>query len=311
MVVRVMADGDGSTANTEAPPLVAAYRHDVHKLRGRRHAAAADTVAGVSVNEAVPFGADRDAALLSRPRGDPEPTMDVHTSPDRLSLVSGAVADDRHRGPASRDEIAPLVQPSDPETLHARWLTGTVPARFTEAVYYPYTSLQYHTLLVAALLANYRAGHAFADLYMAVSGDDAEAALNGDAAVWDKPQAALAADVVEPHRTVLWTPGLAIHVTAEPGDRPAARLGPRPARSFADVWSRLPANPLPVDGDDAWARRWRLLDAQLRRLRSWSTALQYIADYTTTYIEGDQHPRSQPRSTSSPNAPTGGSADDG
>jgi hypothetical protein len=37
--------------------------------------------------------------------------------------------------------------------------------------------------------------------------------------------------------------------------------------------------PLPVDA----GRRWRVLDAQLRRVRSWSTALQFIEDYTREY----------------------------
>jgi len=48
-----------------------------------------------------------------------------------------------------------------------------------------------------------------------------------------------------------------------------------PARSFADVWSRLPAHPFDTDGE----RRWRLLDAQLRRIRSWSAALAYIDEF--------------------------------
>jgi hypothetical protein len=94
-------------------------------------------------------------------------------------------------------------------------------------------------------------------------------------------EAALAADGVESHRTVLWTPALALHVTATPGDRPAARLGDAPARSFADVWSRLPAHPVDVDG----GRRWRLLDAQLRRIRSWSVALAYIDEFVELHGE--------------------------
>jgi len=135
-------------------------------------------------------------------------------------------------------------------------------------VYYPYTSLQYHVLLLtAALLHNYRARHAFEDLFLVATTPDVTP--NADAVSTRDPKTALAADAVEPHRTVLWTPEMTLHVTATPGDRPAARLGDVPARSFADVWSRLPAHPFDTDGE----RRWRLLDAQLRRIRSWSAAL--------------------------------------
>jgi len=121
-----------------------------------------------------------------------------------------------------------LVTPEDPECLHARWLTSEVPAAFNESVYYPYTSLQYHVLLTAALLHNYRARHAFEDLFLVATTPDVTP--NADAVSTRDPKTALAADAaVEPHRTVLWTPET-LHVTATPGDRPAARLGDVPAR---------------------------------------------------------------------------------
>lgn len=270
-------------ASTRAAPMVAVYRHDVHKLRARPHAAAADSYAGVPVNEPVPRGADQDAALLSRPRGEPEQTVANHESPYRLSLLTGETAATTERITASAGGgFRALVTPENPERLHARWLTSEVPAAFNESVYYPYTSLQYHTLLAAALLDNYRAGHAFEDLFLVAAASDATP--NANTATTRDPEAALAADGVEPHRTVLWTPALALHVTATPGDRPAARLGDQPARSFADVWSRLSAHPVDVDG----RRRWRLLDAQLRRIRSWSTALAYIDEFVELHGEFDE-----------------------
>lgn len=61
-------------------PVVAVYRYDVHKLRSRGHEAAAASVGGVLVNESVPSGADADVALLSRPRGSPERTLNAHES---------------------------------------------------------------------------------------------------------------------------------------------------------------------------------------------------------------------------------------
>lgn len=258
------------------------YLHDVHKLRHRRHNAAAESYAGVPVNQTVPLYADRDAALLSRLRGDPEQTVANHWSPYRLSLLTGETAVETDRIQAAADGgFRDLVTPDDPERLHARWLTSAVAGAYSESVHYPYTSLQYHTLLAAALLDAYRAGHAFADLWVVATAPTLNDTPTTDTATatTPDPEAALAADAVEPYRTVLWTPDLALHVTATPGGRPAARLGDAPARSFADVWSRLPAHPIDTDGE----RRWRLLDAQLRRIRSWSAALAFIDEFIELY----------------------------
>jgi hypothetical protein len=260
--------------DTTAEPMVAVYRHDVHKLAGRSHAAAADTYHDVPVNESVPLGADGDAALLSRPDGDPEQTVANHASPYRLSLLTGetAVTTDRIEAAAGGGFRA-LVTPEDPDQLHARWLTSAVPAAFNESVYFPYTSLQYHTLLAAALLDAYRAGHDFNELFLVATPTDSEVTESWDAS------AAVASEAVTPHRTVLWTRAVTLDVTPAPDGRPAARLGSAPARSFADVWARLSDHPIDVDG----ARRWRLLDAQLRRIRSWSAALAYIDEFVATY----------------------------
>ncbi|GGI95498.1 hypothetical protein GCM10008995_02010 [Halobellus salinus] len=241
-------------AETDAPPMVAVYRHDTHKLRGRAHEHAAEEVAGVRVNEPVPLGADRDAALLSRPRGEPEQTVDAHASPRRLSLLTG----DPQRDPTRTDADAALqelVTPTDPEQLHERWLSSEFAARFNESVYYPYTSLKYHTLLAAALLDNYRAGFAFDELYVEATPDRA----------------------VTPHRTVLATPQCSLRITGDPSG-PAARLGSEPARSFGAVWAQLPECPF-----DTGTREWRVVDAQLRRITAWSTGLQYIEEYTAAY----------------------------
>ena len=234
--------------------MLAVYRHDVHKLRGRSHEGAVEEVAGRRVNEAVPRGADADAALLSRPRGDPEQTLPAHESPFRLSLLTGETVAEEASVDAFREDVWDLVMIEDPEVAHAAWLSSGVAAVFNEATYYPYTSVKYHVLLAAALLSNYRAGAAFEELCLVVDDPD---------------------EAVIPHRTVLEVGPVSLRVTAEPEGRLAAGLGAGPARSFADVWSRLPELPVDVDG----SRRWRVLDAQLRRVRSWSAALQFIEDY--------------------------------
>jgi hypothetical protein len=184
-----------------------------------------------------------------------------------------------------------LIEPTDPDRLHATWLTSALPAAYNEAMHYPYTSLKYHVLLVGAVLGNYQAGYDFEELCLVATQpelDDSEAELDAHptesgeletAATQLSVEAALASESVIPHRTVLWTPALALHVTATPGDRPAARLGPRPRRAFGETWSRLSAHPL----ETASSRHARLLDAQLRRLQAWSTALQYIASFLAEY----------------------------
>lgn len=266
-------DADEPRQQTAAHPMLAVYRHDAHKLRGRAHNAAAEQVAGIRVNEPVPLGADRDAALLSRPRGDPEQTVANHSSPARLSLLTGESVVD---GPATVDAQSPALQGllgiEDPVHMHSTWLGSSLPAQVNEAQQYPYTSLKYHTLLAAALLDNYRAGHEFADLWLVVDPPTATVAAPPPKGLADQPERAS----IVPNRTVLTTPRFSLRLTANPGDCPAARLGARPTRSFADEWARLPVHPLDTD-----ERVWMLLDAQLRRIQSWSTALQYIADYMT------------------------------
>lgn len=265
---REMVDAD-AVGETVADPMVAVYRHDVHKMNGRRHGSGADEYHGVPVNEAVPRGADGDAALLSRPSDEPEQTVSNHSSPYRLSLLTGESATESDRIEAAADGgFRSLVTPNEAVRLHAAWLTSDVAAAFNESAYYPYTSLKYHVLLTAALLSEYRAGRSFDELFLAVWPGESTATDGG-------VEAALESSVVSPHRTVLWSPLVTLAVTSDPGDRPAARLGPGPARSFADVWSRLSAQPFETGG----ARSRMVLDAQLRRLRSWSTALQYIEEF--------------------------------
>lgn len=255
-------DSADSGAATDVDPMLAVYRHDVHKLRGQAHAAACERVAAVRVNESVPLGADRDAAMLSRPSGEPEQTLDAHAAPSRVSLLTGDVVmtgavDADGRGAAVRE----LIRIEEPVAMYESWLSSDVATLFNESVYYPYTSLKYHTLLAAALLDNYRTGFGFEELFLAVENPEGP---------------------VTPHRTVLSSPGVRLCVTGEPGDRPAARLGDEPARHFADVWARLPVHPFDVDSE----RRWRVLDAQLRRVRSWSAALQYIEEFVAAYGVG-------------------------
>lgn len=235
--------------------MVAAYRHDAHKLTGETHDHAPDTFQGIPVNQTVPHGADGDAATLSRPNGEPEQTVENHDTHYRLSLLTG----ESHYDPAEfshprlTEAFSDLLTGSDPEAMHRAWLTSDVASGFNESVYYPYTSLKYHTLLVAALLDNYRAGHEFADLHLVV--DDA-----GE---------------IVPHRTVYAGESFALRIDTDTNGQPWGRLGSRPWQSWASTWTRLTEHPLEVNSN----RYDMVLDANLRRLRSWSTVLQYIEDF--------------------------------
>jgi len=232
------------------------YRHDAHKVRGRSHSAGARTLAGVRVNMDVPYGADSDASALSRPQGKPQQTVDTHDDHYRLSLLTGETRYNtesftlRHY----EDELHDLLTIEDAETMHQAWLDSDLMSAFNEAIHYPYTSLKYHTLLVAALVDNYRAGHEFDDLWLVV--DPA-----GDRYT---------------NRTVYSSPRFALRITGRETDRPRATLGSRPWRSWASAWGRL-SDPPPLD--TAEDKHDMMLDANLRRIQAWSTALQYLEEY--------------------------------
>ncbi|QLG62206.1 hypothetical protein [Halorarum salinum] len=235
--------------------MLAAFRHDAHKFTGESHGDACEEFAGVPVNQSVPEGADCDAAALSRPQHKQEQTVPTHDDHYRLSLLTGETAYDpvEFSRATIESEVRDLFAVEQAETAHERWLASDVAAAFNESVYHPYTSLKYHTLLVAALLDNYRAGNEFPDLRLIVE----------------------PAGEVVPFRTVFDGERFALRIGIEDGDCPSARLGSRPWRSWASAWNRLTAHPLDT-GHDKYDMT---LDANLRRTQSWSTALQYIEDY--------------------------------
>ena len=235
--------------------MLAAFRHDAHKFTGESHENARDEFASIRVNQSVPEGADGDAAALSRPQQKQEQTVPTHNDHYRLSLLTGESMYDR--GEFSREtievDVRDLLAAESAEAAHERWLASDVAAAFNESVYHPYTSLKFHTLLVAALLDNYRADHEFADLRLIAD----------------------PAGEVHPFRTVYDGDHFALRIDAEDGGNPSARLGSRPWRSWASAWNRLTDHPLDTDHNKYDMK----LDANLRRIQSWSTALQYIEDF--------------------------------
>jgi len=235
----------------------AVYRHDVHKLNGRSHDHASERIAGITVNQAIPHGADADAAAMSRPSGEPTQTVESHETHYRLSLIDGASRDDSQQEISVESIVTKLLTRDDPTTIHRMWLNSNIVSAFSESVYYPYTSLKYHTLLVAALFDNYRSGHEFDDLYLIVDG----------------------ADEITPHRTVYADEQFSLRIDSDPEDHPSTRLGTRPWRSWASTWNYLTVHPL----DTATDTYDMVLDANLRRIGAWSTALQYIEDFREVF----------------------------
>jgi len=185
--------------------MLAALRHDVHKFTGESHENARETFAGVRVNESVPRGADGDAAALSRPQEVQEQTVPNHNNHYRLSLLTGETVyepGEFARTPIESD-VHDLVAVEQAEDAHERWLGAAVASVFNESVYHPYTSLKYHTLLVTALLDNYRDGAEFRDLRLIVD----------------------SADEVVPFRTVFDGNRFALRIDKSGGGNPSARLG--------------------------------------------------------------------------------------
>ena len=235
--------------------LLSAFRHDAHKFTGESHDNAREEFVGVTVNQSVPEGADGDAAALSRPQQKQEQTVPTHDDHYRLSLLTGETAyvHEEFTRRTIENEAADLISIKDAQKAHERWLTSDVAAAFNESVYHPYTSLKYHTLLVVALLDNYRASNEFADLQLVVD----------------------SAGEIQPFRTVFDSERFALRIDVADDGCPSARLGSRPWRSWASTWNRLTAHPLDTDHD-----KWDMtLDANLRRIQSWSTALQYIEEF--------------------------------
>lgn len=253
MTERPAVDCAGNTRDV----MLTAYRHDAHKMNGESHDSASSTFQGTPVNQPVSRGADSDASALSRPNGKPEQTVANHQTHYRLSLLTGDSQYDPETFTRARLSAAleNLLTNTNPATLHRAWLTSDVASGFNESSYYPYTSLKYHTLLVAALLDNYRDGHEFADLYLIVDGPEK----------------------IVPHRTVFAGDRFALRIDGNDDNHSCARLGRRPWQSWASTWGRLTAHPLDTDHD----RHDMVLDANLRRIQSWSTALQYIEDFET------------------------------
>lgn len=240
------------TKETKIEELRWCYKHDEHKTINKKHAA----------EQPVALGADHDAARMSRAPGKPTQVLDQQADSPRenethyrRSILTGKTAYDPNTTSLQQLQrpLRDLFDIEDPDSLYNAWIDSELIGLFNESWFYPYTSLKYHTLLVAALYFNYEKNYQYDDLYLYIT------------------------DSKTPHQTVYWDPtnqwGLTI--SGDTIDKPRSKLASTPWRNWSSVWSRLETVPL-----DTTTRESMVLDAQLRRINSWSTALQYLEDYT-------------------------------
>jgi len=104
--------------------MIDVYRHDAHKLRGQSHKNATDEIFGIPANTDVPYNADGNAALLSRPHGKPEQTLHGHETHYRRLLSTGNTRYDPQSFSLQqyRSDIESLLSCSDAEQMHEQWL---------------------------------------------------------------------------------------------------------------------------------------------------------------------------------------------
>ena len=155
---------------------------------------------------------------------------------------------------AVKEHIFELHSIEDPEKLHRIWLKDCVVSGYNESPYHPYTSLKYHTVLAASLYDNLvRSGKG--RMEYTDGGEGICMVLRGP---------------TDLQATCIFAgPEFSLHLDREARpSEPAAPIGGAPARNFGDVWSNMPRLP----------RLPRRVDAMLRRIASWTVALQYLEE---------------------------------
>lgn len=238
--------------NEEQQILLDVLKHDEHKTRGRRHN---------SDCESVPFGADKFSSFMSRKPSSPtgkraKRLEQAENNHYRISILT------RERLYESKvfdigvidRELSSIFSINNPKELHNQWLNNKILTGFNESYYMPYTSLKYHTLITTALVYNRLKNRDYSELYLVLKN-------NGEVS----------------YDTIFNYGGLHLKITslneAAEGDGTSKiptldRVPHKEKRNFSKVWSNL------TKIKDISKH----LDACLRQMNSWSTALQYIED---------------------------------
>lgn len=132
--------------------------------------------------------------------------------------------------------------------LYNTLLKCNIVSNFNESPNLPYTSLKYHTTLVTNLTWNYLYDNDFSDLYLQFMNID---------------------DLDEIFNVVLICDDFCFTVQKLDKRFPYSALGNYPTMNFSSVMSRFRGK---IDIN-------KVLFSDLRRIKSWSTGLQYIEDF--------------------------------
>ena len=134
-------------------------RHDLHKIRAPGAPSHRE-----ALHDKVALRADGFAAWISRNFLRDKFENQLY----RKSLIFPArnLKNTRTLANARRVETVKLFKESDPVELHTAVLNSKLLNLYSEAREFPYTSLKYHILLVAALYYNFKSGYDLKDLYL-------------------------------------------------------------------------------------------------------------------------------------------------
>jgi hypothetical protein len=226
--------------------IIEAIRHDFHKLKGLKH----KRDSGLSTR------ADYDASFMSRPPKKRKPERGEDINNYRLSIIDGTSY--YKRGQNERNTLCSRIRsdyynPKDTaEVLFLHLLNCDILFRFNEDPRLPYTSLKYHSILTTNLHWNYILKRKFEDLYLKII-DTKEVECIFSIVFIDKRNKKC----------------LIISDKGSQTDYEAySHIGKKPTMNFAGVMSRI-AGDVYIQSN---------VFANLRRIQSWSTGLQYLED---------------------------------
>lgn len=219
--------------------------HDTHKMFGRSH--------DHSHIELKVKGPDGDAARLSRPVQRGKIDFDDNESNYRISMITwktfyspSTFNKGIYEKIVNRDYIN---TDCDVEVLYQRLLSDTILfSKFNEHVKYLFTSLKYHSILVTNLMWNTLRGKMFDDLYLHMVEKSNEERCFARIMEFDD-----------------------MYLTISEQNRDAiafVKIGRKPVMEFGETLCRMRGD---VNIDP-------ILWANLCRIRSWSTGLQYFED---------------------------------
>ena len=215
--------------------------HDFHKLKGASH----------NNNNKLNTYADRDASYMSRPIKKGKHIYPDNSTNYRLTLNGNMLYTYSNE---NREKVCNYIISTYKDTnvssedMYKSLLNCNILSLFNESPELPFTSLKYHTILTTVLHYHYIKGFQFNDLSFMIKSIDN---INED----------------NIYNILLLDKENNIYFTIESNVKNLKRVGV-PMMNFGDVISRID-NYLNID---------EYTTSNLRRIKSWSTGLQYYDD---------------------------------